>query len=390
MARDGGRDVSPFREFTMRRWPLAILAAAFAMSGAYAARMELSGTSWQLVAIQSMDPAQRTTQVSEPSHFTLEFGRDGRSTVRLDCNRGLSEYKARPAADGSSGSLTFSPIAGTRARCAPPNLDERIARDLHHVRSYLLKDGKLFLSLMADGGIYEWEPLTVASTRPPDTDRIVKPVRFAKGATSAVIRGRIVGRQYIDYQLRAGAGQRLTVSLRHSNSATYLNVLPPDSADVAMVRGELVDNRFDGMLPDDGIYTIRVYLYRASARRDEASDFTLTVGITGTPLNAVSASKDAVLPSTRYHASTTVPCKPAYTKTRECEALVVRRGVDGTATVELRWDGDKVRRILFVKGEPKAADVAEGMTFTRDERGWRVSFTGDEHFEIPEPLVFGG
>jgi hypothetical protein len=42
--------------------------------------------------------------------------------------------------------------------CPPPHLDERVARDLAHVRSYLLKDGKLYLSLMADGGIYEWAP----------------------------------------------------------------------------------------------------------------------------------------------------------------------------------------------------------------------------------------
>jgi len=38
--------------------------------------------------------------------------------------------------------------------------DQRIARDLGYVRSYLLKDGKLYLSLMADGGVYEWQPLT--------------------------------------------------------------------------------------------------------------------------------------------------------------------------------------------------------------------------------------
>ena len=49
-----------------------------------------------------------------------------------------------------------------------------------------------------------------------------------------------------------------------------------------------------------------------------------------------------------------------------------------------------MRRILFVKGEPKAADVPQAMTFTRNERGWMVTFNGDEHFEIPEPLVFGG
>lgn len=47
----------------------------------------------------------------------------------------------------------------------------------------------------------------------------------------------------------------------------------------------------------------------------------------------------------------------------------MRRGFDGTATVALRWDGTSARRILFVKGEPKAADVPQAMSFTRNERG---------------------
>jgi heat shock protein HslJ len=351
--------------------------------------MELAGTSWQLVAIQSMDDTQGTTKVADPSHFTLEVGRDGRAALRLDCNRGSGDYKIAPAGDGSSGSLTFGLVATTRAMCPPPHLDQRVARDLAHVRSYLLKDGKLYLSLMADGGIYEWAPQQ-AEAAAADNERIVKPVQFAKGKSSAVIRGRVVGRQYIDYTLRAAAGQRMTVSLKGSNGANYFNLLPPDSDGPAMASGELIDNRFDGLLPDDGVYTIRVFLYRAAARRNEASDFTLSVGVTGAPLKPVSAKSDAVLPGTRYHASATVSCEPAYTKTRQCEARVIRRGFDGTATVELRWDGSWKRRILFVKGEPKVADVPQAMTFTRNERGWRVTFNGDEHFEIPEPLVYGG
>ena len=103
-----------------------------------------------------MDDAQGTTRVADPARFTLRFGVDGRAILRLDCNRGSGSYEARAAGDGSSGSLTFGAIATTRALCPPPHLDERVARDLGHVRSYLLKDGKLFLSLMADGGIYEW------------------------------------------------------------------------------------------------------------------------------------------------------------------------------------------------------------------------------------------
>lgn len=368
---------------------LAAIFATLLATAVCASGPELAGTTWQLVSIQSMDDAQGTTKVPEPSHFTLEFGRDGRVTLRLDCNRGTGDYKIAPAGDGSSGSLTLGPIASTRAMCPPPHLDQRVARDMAYVRSYLRKGGKLYLSLMADGGIYEWAPLQIA-TEAPDKDRSVKPVQFAKSKSSSVIHDRVVGRQYIDYQLRAGAGQRMTVSLKGSNLANYFNLLPPGSTDVAMASGELIDNRFDGLLPDDGVYTIRVFLYRAAARRNESSDFTLTVGITGAALIPVPAGTDAVLPGTRYHARTTVPCEPAYTKTRECEALVVRRGFDGTATVELRWDGNLKRRILFIKGEPKAADVPQAMTFTRNERGWKVKFNGDEHFEIPEPLVYGG
>lgn len=359
---------------------------------ALAASHELAGTSWQLLAIQSMDDAQGTTRVHEPGRFTLEFGRDGRAALRLDCNRGSGTYLVQPAADGSSGALTFGPIAATRAMCPPPHLDERIARDLAHVRSYLLKDGRLYLSLLADGGIYEWAPLAPlpGAAAKQDSERIVRRVQFGKGSSSAVIRERIVGRQYVDHELLAGAGQRMTVSLKASNGATYFNLLPPASRDAAMAIGEQIGNRFDGLLPDDGVYTIRVFLYRAAARRNEASDFTLSIGVTGTPLKPVPVATDAVLPGTRHHASTTTPCEPLYSQARTCEALVVRRGFDGTATVELRWDGDRQRRILFVKGEPKAADAPQAMSFTRNERGWRVSFNGEEHFEIPEPLVYGG
>jgi heat shock protein HslJ len=177
------------------------------MARYYAERSGAGGS--VAVAIQSMDDAQGTTPSRWttrraqarwrcPSHFTLAFGRDGRAALRLDCNRGSGDYKVAPAGDGSSGSLTFGPIATTRAMCPPPHLDQRVARDLAHVRSYLLKDGKLYLSLMADGGIYEWAPQQAGSCRCRQ-ERIVKPVQFAKGKNSAVIRDRVVG-HHIDYQ----------------------------------------------------------------------------------------------------------------------------------------------------------------------------------------------
>jgi para-nitrobenzyl esterase len=49
-------------------------------------------------------------------------------------------------------------MAVTRAMCPPGSIDHEVSKRLHYVRSYVLKDGKLFLSMMADGGVFEFEP----------------------------------------------------------------------------------------------------------------------------------------------------------------------------------------------------------------------------------------
>jgi len=117
----------------------------------------LSGTAWLLQSIQSMDDAQGTMRPPASKRYTMRFGADGRASFHLDCNRATGTWKAQ-AGSGDGGTLTFGPLAATRALCAPPHLDERIVRDLAYVRSYRIIDGKLFMSLMADGGIYEWIP----------------------------------------------------------------------------------------------------------------------------------------------------------------------------------------------------------------------------------------
>jgi para-nitrobenzyl esterase len=43
--------------------------------------------------------------------------------------------------------------------CPPGSLHDRLAKDWEFVRSYTIKDGHLFLSLLADGGTYEFEPM---------------------------------------------------------------------------------------------------------------------------------------------------------------------------------------------------------------------------------------
>ena len=217
-------------------------------------------------------------------------------------------------------------------------------------------------------------------------------VTFAKGASSATIKGQLKGDETVDYVLRASAGQTLTVTLKTSHGANYFNVLPPDSSDAAMFIGQ-IGGDFKGILPTDGDYTIRVYLMRSAARRNESSNYTLTIAVTGKPLVAVPASQDAVIPGSPYHARTPLTCVAnpyAERKPQECEAFVIRRGFDGTATVEIKQDGKVKRRILFLKGKPVASDSFESMTVTRQNDRTTVKFDSGEHYEIFDALIFGG
>ena len=56
------------------------------------------------------------------------------------------------------------PLALTRAMCPPGSLHDRIVKHWPYFRSYVVQNGHLFLALMADGGIYEFEPLEQATS----------------------------------------------------------------------------------------------------------------------------------------------------------------------------------------------------------------------------------
>ncbi len=105
---------------------------------------------WQLVRIQMMDDAVLVPD--HPSRYTLELGSDGRASVRADCNRGSGPYRL----DGRS--LTFGPLATTRAMCPPGSLSDRYLAQLSQAASWLERDGKLHVATRADGSILEFQP----------------------------------------------------------------------------------------------------------------------------------------------------------------------------------------------------------------------------------------
>lgn len=93
---------------------------------------------------------------------------------------------------------------------------------------------------------------------------------------AATVSGRLRGRETVDYLVPAKAGQALTVVFAPGNRSAYFNLLPP-AGDTALFVGSTAGNRYEGVLPADGDYRIRVYLMRNAARRNESTRYTLKV-----------------------------------------------------------------------------------------------------------------
>jgi para-nitrobenzyl esterase len=115
----------------------------------------LDRTAWQLVRFQGGDDTVLTPD--DRRKYTVAFAADGTFSVRFDCNRGRGSWKSP-----EKGWLEFGPMALTRAMCPPGSLHDQMVKQWPFVRSYVVRNGRLFLALMADGGIYELEKAAVS------------------------------------------------------------------------------------------------------------------------------------------------------------------------------------------------------------------------------------
>lgn len=148
----------------------------------------LTGVEWRLVEIQSMDDAQGTTRPEDPSRYAMLLAEDGTVSLTLNCNRATGTWTAEPVGDGTSGRFKFGPLAVTMAACPPPSYDEQLSRQAQYIASFLLRDGRLYLSLMADGGIWVWEPaegVPFQTTPDPDLEDAIRKVE--KDYTRAMV-----------------------------------------------------------------------------------------------------------------------------------------------------------------------------------------------------------
>jgi hypothetical protein len=234
-------------------------------------------------------------------------------------------------------------------------------------------------------------------------------IQFAKGTSSKTIQGSIKGDQSTDYVVRAGAGQTMKVTLATKNTSAYFNLISPGEENTAIFIGSTSGNEYEGTLPSSGDYKISVYLMRAAARRGTAATFTLTIAIggktqasggkastgesEGSDMDRQAATIERTAAS-KFDATGEIPCAQQKAQPmRQCHFGVARAG-GGTATVVITMPDGRQRTIYFVKGKPGGSDAsqAEGggvITSTKDDDLYKIT-SGNERYEIPEAVVYGG
>ncbi len=125
---------------------------------AHAQAPGLAGTDWQLVRFQSGDG--RTFTPDDRAKYTFGFRTGGVLNMRIDCNRGTGSWRSPEPQR-----LEIGPLAVTRALCPPGSLFDQIAKEVGNVRTFTMKDGRLYLSLVANGGTMELEPIAAPMQR---------------------------------------------------------------------------------------------------------------------------------------------------------------------------------------------------------------------------------
>jgi hypothetical protein len=280
--------------------------------------------------------------------------------MQLSCNRVTGTWSAEAGSDQGSGRFAFGPLATTRGICPARSMDESISAHSKFVRSYLLKDGRLYLSLMADGGIYVWAP---------DTDTT---------PAAAIPAAPDVGGPR-DWEVAT------TLNLREQPS-TFSRILSKyapgtilDNLGCQRVRGRVwCDVQQLGGGPRG--YVAAEYLKPAISPNGSA--------VMGPDDSSLRAGQG------KFDATGTVPCAQYSGQPMgRCEFGVARAG-GGYATVVIKKPDGRTRAIYFRMSRPIGGDTSQADGYpefrSTKESDLNLIRIGNERYEIPDTVVLGG
>lgn len=317
---------------------------------------------WQIIEFQSMDDSIGVMKPADPSKYILQFKVDSTVSMQLNCNRATARWVANPGQDSTGGRLDFSEIAMTRALCPPPSMDEKIAQDLSYIRSFLLKNEKLYLSLMADAGIYALKRV------------------YTEDA------------QVLYRSPEDGGPQNWIVP--DSRDSIALRSAPSINADIIIryQAGTLLDNL--GCRNESGQIWCDVQQLGGGLRGYVLAQNLLPATAPGGSIPTGPDDSSLRLGQGDIDATGTIPCSLQRGQpTFHCEFEVTRAG-GGYATLRIRGTNDFERVIFFRLGIPIGVSSSEaekvGEFSATKENDLHIIRVGKEHYEVPDAVIFGG
>ena len=181
--------------------------------------------------------------------------------------------------------------------------------------------------------------------------------------------------------------------VRLSDPAGSLNVHDGPSAGAPTI----------GRLPDTAILR-NLGCRMAEGRRWCEVEATAPGGITGwvageflVESSAGVTDGDALVPGTPFNATGTISCvRSADAPVQDCAFGVTRDGTgSGNGSVVIDWPDGSSRAIYFEAGNPVSFDQSQAeqgsqMTVSRMADGIMIVVIGEERFEIPDSVIWGG
>lgn len=324
----------------------------------------LEGTQWRLVEFQSMDDATGVKRPTDPSLYIMKLNSDGTVHMQLNCNYANGSWSAIPGSDNRSGQFTFGPLTSTRVLCPPQSMDEHIVSQAQYIRGYILKDGRLYLSLMADGGIYAWEPF--------GDDMAIENIYVSPEEGGPR-----------NWEVTGFVNNRLNLREQPSENAMIIDTY---------ALGTILDNL--GCQTSEGQVWCDVQKFGGGERGYVSSKF-LKPAVSPDGSAKMGDDDSAFrVGQGKFDATGKVPC--AFSKgdaMKECKFGVARAG-GGYATVVITKPDGMKRAIYFRMGKAMGADTSQADGYpefrSSKESDWNLIHVGKEFYKIPDAVIFGG
>lgn len=124
-------------------------------------------------------------------------------------------------------------------------------------------------------------PLLTGAAEAQDTR--TERVEFARGESSARVKGRVKGQDVAEYRIDARAGQEMAILLLPERPGVIFDLLPPGGGKVLATGGNDQGGPVRVVLPESGDYRLRVHLTKAAARKGTRVSYRLEISVTAPP-----------------------------------------------------------------------------------------------------------